>query len=272
MAFVFQMARVKYIIKKQSTLREETKKRRAKFPSITQDKMKKRYKAARKRTAARRAMRRNSKIMATMESEVVAEITPEIQLELVSTTATVETQAQPPQMSPREELAARLHSMGRNMPTAADFLTGWSTVIVGEQAPPILINAVSSITVMSSTMHQLIMNPGVQIAMIPVSIPLDASKPLWEGPINYQSHLWMEGHVPGEEEGESQERIVELELDKEVETQSEGHDGNQEGTWGGEPTDTVEESARGTPDYEPMETSEGKVRNHWNQREGMTPI
>ena len=52
--------------------------------------------------------------------------------------------------------------------------------------------------------------PGVQIATIPVSIPLDAGQSLQEGPITYQSHLWMEGHVPGEGEGESQERIVEL--------------------------------------------------------------
>ena len=195
MGFVLQMARVKYIVKKQSTLREDTKKRRAKFPSITQDKIKKRYKAARKRTAARKkiATRRNRKMMATTEPEVVAEVTPEIQLELVSTTGTVETKAQPPKMSPQEELAAGLHSMGRDMPTAAEFLAGWSSVTVGGTSTPNIINAVSLITIMLSTMHQLITTPGVQIAMIPVSIPLDAGQPLQEGPITYQSHLWMDG-------------------------------------------------------------------------------
>ena len=159
--------------------------------------------------------------MATMEPKVAAEVTPEIQLELVSTTAMVDTQAQPPHMSPQEELTAGLHSMGRDMPTAAEFLTVWSAVTVGGTSTPSIINAVSPITVMSSTMHQLIMTPGVQIAMIPVSIPLDGGPPLQKGPTTYQSHLWMEGHVPGEGEGESQERIVELEPDKEVETQSE---------------------------------------------------
>ena len=37
MRFVFQMARVKHVVKKQATIKEETKKRRARFPSIAQD-------------------------------------------------------------------------------------------------------------------------------------------------------------------------------------------------------------------------------------------
>ena len=117
-------------------------------------------------------------------------------------------------------------------------------------------------------MHQLITPPGLQIAMIPVSIPLDADQPLQEGAIRYQSHLWMECHVPGEEEGESQERIVELELDKEVETQSEGHDESQEDTQGGEPAETVEESRREAPDNEPAETLEGKSEKSSEPKEG----
>ena len=78
--------------------------------------------------------------MATTEPEVAAEVTPEIQLELVSTTATVETQAQPPQMSPWGELAAGLHNMRRDMPTAAEFLAGWSSVTVeGTSTPDIIM-------------------------------------------------------------------------------------------------------------------------------------
>ena len=41
--FVFQMAKTKQVVKKASTVKEETKKRRAKFPSIIQDKIKKKY-------------------------------------------------------------------------------------------------------------------------------------------------------------------------------------------------------------------------------------
>ena len=161
-------------------------------------------------------------------------------------------------MSPREELTAGLHSMVRDMPTATEFLAGWTSVTAGGTSTSSIINAVSPITIISSTLHQLITTLGVQIATIPVSIPLDAGQSLKEGPITYQSHLWMEGHFPCEGEDDSQERIVELELDKEVETQSEGHDESQESTQGRKPAETVEESGRGTPDDEPMEAIEGE--------------
>ena len=78
----------------------------------------------------------------------------------------------------------------------------------------------------------------------------------------------MEGHVPGEGEGESQERVVEFELDKEVETQSEGHQDTQEDTQSGEPADTAEESERGTQDDDPMETSEGESEKSPELKEG----
>ena len=76
MRFVFQMARVKHVVKKQATTKEETKKRRARFPSIAQDR--KKYKAAKKRTAARRTTRKNWRIMTTKQPEIVAEVEPEI--------------------------------------------------------------------------------------------------------------------------------------------------------------------------------------------------
>ena len=80
------MARVKHVVKKQATIKEETKKRRARFPSIAQDR--KKYEAAKKRTAARRTTRKNQRMMTTKQPEIVAEVEPEIQLD-------VETQAEP---------------------------------------------------------------------------------------------------------------------------------------------------------------------------------
>ena len=121
--------------------------------------------------------------MASTEPKEVAEVTPEIQLELASMTISVETQVQPPQMYPWEELTAGLHSMGRDMPTAAEFLIGWATVTLGGTSTPNIVNAVSPITATASTMQQLIMTPGVQITLIPVSIPLHTEQPVYKGPI-----------------------------------------------------------------------------------------
>ena len=75
------MARVKHVVKKQATIKEETKKRRARFPSITQDR--KKYEAAKKRTAARGTTRKNWRAMMTKEPEIVAEVEPEIQLDAI---------------------------------------------------------------------------------------------------------------------------------------------------------------------------------------------
>ena len=198
--------------------------------------------------------------MASPEPEVVAEVTPEIQLELVSATSSVETQAQPPQVSLQEELMARLHSMGSDMLTAAQFLAGWAAVTLGSTSTPNVENAVSPITVTAGTMQQLIMPPGVQIASIPLLIPLSVDQPMYEGPVTYQSHLWVEGHDPTEK-GNDEERVVELELDKETEPPSQED----------EPEETTEkEKASGKRSMETSEEESGESPRGHDTRSTLT--
>ena len=53
--------------------------------------------------------------METREPKMVAEVEPEIQME-------VETQAELPQLTPREELIASLHPLASDMPMGEEFL------------------------------------------------------------------------------------------------------------------------------------------------------
>ena len=85
------MARVKYVVKKQSTVKRKPRSR-ARFSTITQDK--KSYEAARKRMVTRRTTKRNQRIMTTKEPEITVEVEPEIHLD-------VETQVEPPQLPTR---------------------------------------------------------------------------------------------------------------------------------------------------------------------------
>ena len=214
MGFVFQMATVKHIVKRQSTVKEETKKRRAKFPSISQDK--KRYEVARKKMASRRTMRRNRRTMATKEPKVVAEVEPEIHFD-------VETQVKPPQPSAREELVATLHPLTPDMPTGEEFLSGWTNVIGGGTSTSSIMTAVTPVMVTAGVMHQLVSTPGIQVTTIPITIPLTTVTEA--APITLQSHLWVKGHQP---EREDSERVVEVELDQE-QSKSQGEDPRKEG-------------------------------------------
>ena len=215
MRFVFQMARVKHMVKKQATIKEETKKRRARFPSIAQDK--KRYKAAKKKTAARRTTRKNWRVMMTQEPKIVAEVEPEIQLD-------VETQAEPPQPTPREELVATLHPLAPDMPTGEELLSGWTNVVQGGVSTPSIVTAVTPIMVMAGEMHQLINTPGVQVTTIPVTIPVTSAAEM--APFTIQSQLWLEGHQP---KIYDEERVVEMELDVEQEDSQEEKEKESQG-------------------------------------------
>ena len=53
----------------------------------------------------------------TKEPEIVTEVEPEIQLD-------VETQAEPPQPTPRKKLVATLHPLAPDMLTEEEFLSG----------------------------------------------------------------------------------------------------------------------------------------------------
>ena len=103
----------------------------------------------------------------TKEPEIVAEVEPEIQLD-------VETQVEPPQPTLREELVATLHLLAPDMPTGEEFLSGWTNVQGGVSSPSI-VTAVTPIMVMAGEMHQLINTLGVQVTTIPVTIPVTSA-------------------------------------------------------------------------------------------------
>ena len=112
-----------------------------------------------------------------MEPPITAEVEPEIQMGTEATEQrNVEIQAQPVQVSPREELVANLNPVP-NMPTAEQFLVEWVNVGTVGTSTPELITAVTPLTVTAGIMQQLIETPGVQITMIPVTIPLPTTKP-----------------------------------------------------------------------------------------------
>ena len=71
------------------------------------------------------------------EPEVVAEVEPEIQLN-------VKTQVEPPQPTPREELVASLHPLAPDMPTGEEFLSEWTSVVQGGTSTPSIISAVTA--------------------------------------------------------------------------------------------------------------------------------
>ena len=59
------------------------------------------------------------------EPELVAEVEPEICFNM-------ETQAEPPQLTPREELVTSLHPLALDMLIGKEFLSGWTSVVQGE--------------------------------------------------------------------------------------------------------------------------------------------
>ena len=99
-----------------------------------------------------------------MESEIQMGVEPEEQRD-------VEVQAQPVQVSPREELAANLNPVP-DMPTAEQFLAEWVSIATGGTSTPEFITAMTPLTVMAGTMQQLVKTPRIQIMTIPVTIPL----------------------------------------------------------------------------------------------------
>ena len=195
------MAKVKHVLKKSTTIREETKRRRARFPSIKQ--ANKKYEVVKKRTTVRRTTQKNRETMATKEPEIVAEVEPEIQID-------VETQAEPLQPTPREELVATLHPLALDMPTGEEFLASWADVVQGGLSTPSLVSAVTPITVTAGEMQQLISTPGVQVTTIPVMIP--GTSVAEATPIDIQSQFWVEGHQP-----DNEEKVLEMELVQEQE-------------------------------------------------------
>ena len=112
-----------------------------------------------------------------MEPPIAAEVEPEIQMGTeAAEQRNMEVQAQPVQVSPREELAANLNPVP-NMPTAEQFLAEWVNVATGGTNTPEFITAVTLLTVTAGTMQQLIETPGVQITTILVMIPLPTTEP-----------------------------------------------------------------------------------------------
>ena len=145
----------------------------------------------------------------TKEPEIVAEVEPEIQLD-------VKTQTEPPQPTPREALVSTLCRLAPDMPTGEEFLSGWTNVVQGGVSTPSIVTAVTPIMVMAGEMHQLINTPGVQVTTIPVTIPVTSAAKT--APFTIQSQLWLEGHQP---KVDDEERMVEMELDAEQEDSQE---------------------------------------------------
>ena len=133
----------------------------------------------------------------------------------------VETQAELPQLTPREELIATLHPLTPDMPMGEEFLASWDDVVQGGPSTPSIVSAVMPTTVMAGEMHQLISTPGVQVTTIPITILVTS---IAGAPSVYvQSQLWVEGHQSDEEE-----RVVEMELDQEQEEDPQEEEDSQE--------------------------------------------
>ena len=162
------------------------------------------------------------------EPEVGVEVETEIHFD-------AEAQVEPPQPSAREELVATLHPLIPDMPTSDEFLTGWTNVAEGGTSTPLIMMAITPITVTAGVMQQLMSIPGVYLTTIPVTILLTSTAATV--PITLQSQFWVEGHQP---EQEDSERVVEVELDKEdtdglQEENTQGEDDTQS-SQGEEPT------------------------------------
>ena len=84
----------------------------------------------------------------------------------------VETQAELPQPTPREELIASLCPLAPDMPTGEEFLVSWADVVQGGPSTPSIMSVVTPITVTAGEMHQLISTPGVQVTAIPITLPV----------------------------------------------------------------------------------------------------
>ena len=196
-----------------------------------------------------------------METPIAMEVEPEIQMGTeAAEQRNMEVQAQPVQVTPREELVANLNPVS-NMPTAEQFLAEWVNVAMGGMSTPEFITAVTPLTVTARTMQQLIETPGVQITTILVMIPLSTTEYTMVVGTNPMRHDMMEitatsslamsvaqciastasstqevavessgvtavilatlqGHLQREGQEES-ERVVELELDQGGESQNE---------------------------------------------------
>ena len=104
------------------------------------------------------------------------EVEPEIQMGTeAAEQRNMEVQAQPVQVSPREELVANLNPVP-DMPTAEQFLAEWVNVAMGRTSTPEFVTAVTPLAVTAGIMQQLIETPGVQITTIPVMIPLSTTE------------------------------------------------------------------------------------------------
>ena len=96
-----------------------------------------------------------------MEPPIAMEVEPEIQMGMeAAEQRNVETQAQPVQVSPKEELVANLNPVP-DMPTAEQFLAERVNVATGGTSTPEFITAVTLLTVTAGTMQQLMETPGV---------------------------------------------------------------------------------------------------------------
>ena len=133
----------------------------------------------------------------------------------------VETQAELPKLTPREELIASLCPIALDMPTGEEFLASWADVAQGGPSAPSIVSAVMPITVMAEEMHQLISTLGVQVTTILITILVKSIAEV--SSIDDQSQLWVEGHQPDEEE-----TVVEMELDQEQEEDPQEEEDSQE--------------------------------------------
>ena len=111
-----------------------------------------------------------------MEPPIAAEVEPEIQMGVKpEEQRDIEDQAQPVQVSRREELAANLNPVP-DMPTAEQFLAEWVSIAMGGTSTPKFVTAITPLTVMARTMQQLVKTPRTQIMTIPVTIPLTTAE------------------------------------------------------------------------------------------------
>ena len=190
--------------KKASMVKEQTRLWKVKFAPISQKSQSKAHKGL--LTDRGRANKRRvptSTMSRLKEPEVATKVEPKIWFN-------VETQAKPPQPTPRKELVASLHPLAPDMPTGEEFLSGWTSVVLRGMSTPSIMSAVTPMMVMAGEMQQLVSTLGIQVTTIPITIPLMSG--MGTAPVTFQSQLWLEGHQP---KADNEERVVEMELDQE---------------------------------------------------------
>ena len=144
---ILQMVKTKTTVKQAPNLWGYTHLQRAQFPAATSV-----SRAQRHRSIVWGQPKRKQTGRAPMVPPIATEVEPEIQMGTeAAEQRNMEIQAQPNQVSPRQELVTNLNPVP-DMPTAEQFLAEWVNIATGGTSTPEFITAVTPLTVTAGTM------------------------------------------------------------------------------------------------------------------------